>query len=198
MQKLILCILISSSSLVAVAQTKHPELYDVIKKLLYDSTGYENVGDWAVGKPKTYPVQWKEDRLIMSEDTSINFYRIGTTDFIINGNHFMEGSKPVKWNIMLKGARSGYSSFSIIGSPSAAIQPKYTIDSLFGSKLYTAKLLKSCDTKPLMGYYYYEVKIPKKDVAFLKIGWLTVQGKTMLRIDGYDSWSKYAVKFDCR
>lgn len=170
------------------------ELYDLIKKLLYDSTGYSNVGDWN----KKFPIKWKDDRVIMSDDTAINFYRSGTVDMTINEKVFMQDGQPVKWSIMLKGPRSGYSSFSIVSSLSKEMQPKYTIDSLFGNKPYKAKLLKRCDAKTLNGYYYYEVKLPKKDIAFIKFSWISVNGNSALRIDCFDDWSKYAVKLDCK
>lgn len=173
-------------------------MYDLIKKLLYDSTGYENVGDWAVGQPKKYPVKWKADKIEMSNDTSINFYRLGTADIVIGGKTFMQDAQPVKWNVMLKGARMGYSSFSIISSPSTEITPKLSLDSLFGKKSFAAKLLKSCETKTLSGFYYYEVKLPKKDKVFLKISWISLNGKSAIRIDGYDSWSQYTAKLDCK
>jgi hypothetical protein len=197
MKKILLQIFFIFCTFVVSAQVSKTELYDLIKKLLYDSTGYENVGDWAVGESKKFPVKWKEDRLIMSDDTSINFFRSGTVDLTINGHHFMEAGQPVKWNIMLKGPRMGYTSFSMISSPGTEMQPKQNIDSLFCNKPYKAKLLKSCDAKTLTGYYYYELKLPKKDAAFLKISWISVNGKTAMRIDCFDNWSKYAVKLDC-
>jgi hypothetical protein len=73
MRIFILYLLFTCSALTASAQSPKNELYDLIKKLINDSTGYENVGDWAVGQPKKFPVKWNEDRIIMSEDTSINF-----------------------------------------------------------------------------------------------------------------------------
>ena len=197
MKKWILYILVSSSSVTASGQTTKTELYDLIKKMLNDSTGYENAGDWAVGSPKKFPVKWKEDRIIMSDDTSINFYRLGTSDITIQGRSFLQAGKPVIWNIMLKGPRMGYTSFSIISSGSGEIQPKLNLDSVFGKRPFTAKLLKSCDAKTLSGYYYYEVKIPKKDIAFIKLSWVSVNGSTAIRIDCFDNWSKYAVKLDC-
>lgn len=197
MRKFIFFFLFAGCIATASAQSAKTELYDLIKKLLYDSTGYENVGDWAVGQPKKFPVKWNEDRIIMSEDTSINFYRMGTADITMKGRSFMKAGQPVKWNVMLKGPRMGYTSFSIISSSSEEIQPKYIIDSVFGKKPFTSKLLKSCDTKTLAGYYYYEVKLPKKDLAFIKLSWLSVNGNTAIRIDCYDNWSKYAVKLDC-
>jgi hypothetical protein len=196
MKKLLIILIISSNFYAAHAQTAKTELYDLIKKLFYDSTGYENVGDWAVGQPKKFPVQWKTDHIVMSDDTSINFYRMGTANITINGRSFMQAGKPVKWNIMLKGPRMGYTSFSIISSPSAEIKAKYTIDSLFGKKVFRAKLIKSCDANAISGFYYYELKLPKKDLAFLKLSWITVNGNTAIRIDCYDNWSKYAVKLN--
>lgn len=198
MKKLLLLAFCSIVIIAAQAQSPKTEVYDLVKKLLYDSTGYENVGDWAVGKPKKLPVKWKEDRVIMSEDTSINFYRTGTADITVNGRSFMQAGQPVKWSVMLKGPRMGYTSFSIISSPpSSEMKPVLTIDSVFGKKPFKAKLLKSCDAKTMTGYYYYEVKLPKKDMAYIKISWLSYNGATALRIDCYDSWSKYAVKLDC-
>ena len=138
-----------------MAQAPKTELYNLIKKIWYDSTGYENVGAWSVGELKAFPIKWKEDRLIMSEDTSINFYRIGTADISIKGKTIMAAAKPIQWNVMLKGPRSGYSSFSILGTATNQISPKQTIDSIFGDNPFKATLIKSCDNKPILGYYYY-------------------------------------------
>ena len=197
MKKLIVCILISGISIAVTAQTPKAELYDIIKKLIPDSSGYENVGDWAVGQPKQFPVKWESDNLIMSDDTSINFYRRATANISIKGKTFMQSAQPVKWNMMLKGPRMGYTSFSIISSPSSEMQPKYNIDSLFGKKPYRAKLIKKCDDKTFAGYYYYELKLPKKDIAFLKLSWISLNGNTAIRIDCYSSFSTYAAKLDC-
>jgi hypothetical protein len=196
MRKLILIVLLSCCN-VAVSAQSQTELYELIKKFLPDSSGYENVGDWAVGQPKTFPVKWKEDRLIMSEDTSINFYRLGTADIKLKGRRFMQDGHPIIWNVMLKGPRSGYISFSILSAPSKDLKPEYTVDSVFGKKPFTAKLLKSCAGKTLSGFYYYELKLPKKDVAFIKLSWLSVNGNTAIRIDCYNSWSNYAAKLNC-
>ena len=198
MKKLLVCFLFGFNMLNTYGQSSKIELYNLIKSLLFDSTGYENVGDWAVGNPKKFPVAWKADKIEMSPDTSINFYRMGTANISGKGHSFISKGQPAKWSIMLKGPRMGYGSFSIISSPSNDIQSKWTIDSIFGNKPFEATLLKSCDSKVLTGYYYYEVKLPKKDVAYLKMSWLSINGSTALRIDCYDNWSKYAVKLDCR
>lgn len=198
MKQLLLCIMFACSIVAVTAQNSKTELYDLIKKLLPDSTGYENVGDWAVGLPKKFPVKWKEDRLIMSEDTSINFYRTGTADVTINGKTFMQSGLPVKWSVMLKGPRMGYTSFSIITAPlSNDVPGKSNIDSIFSKRVFKATLLKTCDTKPVAGFYYYQLKLPKKDMAFIKISWVTANGSSALRIDCFDTYSQYAAKIDC-
>lgn len=198
MKKLILCALVCISAINVLAQAAQTELYDLIKKMVTDSTGYENIGDWGVGKPKKYPVIWKADKIEMSNDTSINFFRMGTADIKLNGRSFTQISQQVKWNVMLKGPRMGFGSFSIISSPSSSMKTKYTLDSLFGKKPFIAKLLKSCDTKDLAGFYYYKLKLPKKDIVFIKISWISINGNTAIRLDGYDDYSKYAAKLDCK
>ncbi len=74
----------SCFTVTASAQSTKTDVFDLIKKLLCDSTGYENIGDWAVGQPQKFPVKWKADKIEMSEDTSINFYRLGTANSIIS------------------------------------------------------------------------------------------------------------------
>ncbi|MBI1780021.1 MAG: hypothetical protein HYR66_01415 [Sphingobacteriales bacterium] len=197
MKKILLLMLIYYCSDATHAQSSKTELYDLIKKLVSDSTGEPGVGEWGVGEPKKLPVKWKEDRVIMSDDTSINFYRLGTADIIIKGKSFAQNSQPVKWNIMLKGPRMGYTSFSIISSPSNEMLPKFTIDSVFGKKPFTSKLIKSCENKTIAGYYYYEIKIPKKEIVYIKLSWLSLNGNTAMRIDCYNDYSKYAAKLDC-
>lgn len=197
MSKLVFVLSFICSALYVSAQPPKTELYEFVKKLVTDSTGYENVGDWAVGEPKKFPVKWKADNIEISQDTAINFYRLGTANITIDGQSFDQMGKPVQWNVMLKGARSGYSSFSIISTPSKDMRPRYAIDSVFGKNPFKAKLLKSCDEKELSGYYYYEVKLPKKDVVYIKLGWISVSGKTAIRVDCFDSFSSYAAKLDC-
>ena len=197
MKKLLLLPIFISLHHFVVAQSARIEMYDLVRQFLYDSSGFENVGDWGIGHPKKYAVNWKADNLEMSPDTSINFYRLGTVDTKVRGRTIMQQGVPVKWQLMLKGPRMGYMSFSLISSPSVELNPKYTIDSLFGNKPFVVKLLKSCDDKTLSGYYYYEIKIPKKDVAFIKVSWISVNGSTAIRLDCFDNFSRYAVKLDC-
>lgn len=198
MKKLLLIICISCCCPALQAQSVKTDIYDLIKKLLTDSSGYPNVGDWDVSVSNKIPIKWKGDRLEMSDDTSINFFMLGTIDLAINGRSFTQNNQPVKWSIMLKGPRMGYTNFSIVSSPSGSMQPKYNIDSLFGKKNFKSKLIKGCDAKPLTGFYFYEIKLPKKDLYFIKISWITVNGNTALRIDCFDERSRYAAKLDCR
>jgi hypothetical protein len=179
------------------AQETKVDIYDLVKKLVCDSTGYSNIGDWDVSRTQKIPIAWKENRIIMSDDTSINFYMTGTVNISVRGKTFKQETVPVKWNIMLKGPRMGYSSFSIVSSPSKEMPIRYTVDSFFAGKPFKARLLRSCDKKELTGYYYYELKIPKKDIAYIKFSWISVNGNTAFRIDCYDAGSNYAVKLNC-
>jgi len=78
-----------------------------------------------------------------------------------------------------------------------ANNPRYTSILSTRAQPFKAKLLKSCDAKTLAGFYYYELKLPKKDIAFIKLSWISLNGSTAIRIDCFDSWSKYAAKLDC-
>lgn len=184
--------------MMAAAAQPSTDVYAFLRSLLTDSTGYENVGDWGVGNPKKFAVKWQTDGVKMSNDTSINFYRQGTANLTINGKTCISNGKPMTWNVLFKGPRMGYSSFSILTSPSAALSPRFTIDSLFGKNRFSARLLKACEVLPFTGFYYYELKLPKKDVVYLKLTWLTANGNTALRLDGYDSWSRYAARLECK
>ena len=196
MKKLLLLFSLFCTTFTTSAQSPKTELYDFLKKLIPDSTGFENVGEWAVGEPKKFPIKWKGDNVTMSDDTSINFYRKGTMNIAIKGQSFLNAGQDA-WQIMLKGPRMGYTNFSIISAASDIFHPKFNIDSVFGKKPFKAKLIRACDNKDFAGYYYYELKLPKKDVAYFKLSWLLLNGKTALRIDCYDMFSKYAVKLDC-
>ncbi|XVJ65370.1 MAG: hypothetical protein HEQ40_04080 [Lacibacter sp.] len=198
MKQLSLCVVLFFYINNTTAQSTPVELFDLIKKFITDSTGYSQVGDWNVGSPKNFPVKWKSDRIEMSDDTSINFYMLGTAHISIQGKTFLQNQQPLKWNVMLKGPRMGYTSFSIVSGPSKDLQPKWTIDSLFGKQVFRQKLVKRCDQNPLTGFYFYEFKLRKKDMVYLKLSWITVNGMTALRIDCYDSYTLYAAKLDCK
>lgn len=172
-------------------------LYDLVKKLIQDSTGYESVGDWAVGAPATFPIKWQSDRLEMSDDMKINFFRKGTADISVNGVIYSNENKPVKWNVMLRGPRAGFTSFNISSPFIKTMKPKQQLDSLFGKNSYRYKLLKSCDANAATGFYYYELKIPKKVNAWLRLSWQCKDGGCMLGIDCYDEGSKEFADLTC-
>ena len=191
---LLLLLLIAGYSF---SQTKKTELFDLIKIFVQDSSEYPTTGDWAVGEPKTFPVQWESDRIIMSDDLKINFYRNGTANISVNGKTFNEGSKPAKWNVMLRGPRMGFTSFNITSPYQRNIHPKQTIDSLLQTSAYTYKLLQSCDSKAGAGFYYYQVSIPKKVTSWLKVAWTCKSGTCSVSIDCYDDWSKQYADLNC-
>lgn len=196
MKRIIVLLLISGFCCSAKPQAK-TELYELVKKLITDSTGYENIGDWAVGQPKKYPVNWKSDRIEMSPDTSINFFRMGTAELLVNGRTLTQSGQPAKWSIMLKGPRMGYGSFSILSTPGAPLGAKPTLDSVFGKRSFRAKLLRACAAQAVAGYHFYELKIPGKDLVFLKLSWIAMNNHTALRVDVFDAYSRHAAKLAC-
>ncbi len=172
-------------------QAKRIELFDLVKKFIQDSSEYATSGDWAVGHPATYPVKWQADRIEMSDDEKINFFRKGTTDITVKGY-----SSAAKWPVMLKGPRSGFSSFTI-SSPVGIHFKSKQIDSLFGKKLYSSQLLLSCNTEAGSGFHYYQLKIPNKVTSWLKVSWLCKSGSCTVSLDCYDDWSKQYADVAC-
>ena len=191
--KIIYALLLFSANHLA-AQTKKTELFDLVKKLIVDSSQSGNFGDWAVGKPSMYPVKWQADRVEMSDDIKINFFRKGSADLAVNGTTYMQNAKPATWSVMLKGSRAGFGSATISSANLKDINPKMTLDSLFRKKQYSYKLLQNCSSNASNGFYYYELKIPRKATEFVKLSWACNAGSCILTLDLYDDWSKqYAV-----
>jgi hypothetical protein len=96
--------------------------------------------------PAAYLVQWQNERVEMSDDMKINFFRKGTVNILINGHDAS------KWNIMLRGARSGFSSFNISGMPGKNMGMMQTVDSLLGKKPYTYVLSQACAGNGVTGF----------------------------------------------
>jgi hypothetical protein len=195
--KVIIAFIFSFVSVASFCQSKKVELFDLVKKLIHDSSLYSETGDWAVGSPLIYPIQWQNDRLEMSDDEKINFFRKGTVNISINGATLYNLNKPMRWNIMLKGPRMGYTSFNIESVSNKQFKPKNTIDSVFGNKQYTFKLLKDCSSSYSSGFYYYQVLIPKKVLAWIKLSWSCSSGNCKISIDCYDYWSKQYAEIIC-
>lgn len=191
MKNIVISFILLITTFSAFSQAKKTELYDLVKNFVADSTLYASPGDWAVGLPATYPVQWKTDRIEMSDDIKINFFRKGTVYITVNG------SKPAKGNIMLRGPRSGFNSFNISLPAYKIGNVKPTIDNLFGKKLYTYKLLQSCNTNSATGFSYYQLLIPKKVISFLKLAWSCKDESCVLNLDCYDDWSKQYAELTC-
>lgn len=188
LSSLFLLLLLGNTSF---SQTKQVELYDLLKKFIPDSSEYSSVGDWSVGNPSAFPVKWNENRIVMSDDMKINFYRTGIANITLNGKTYG------KWTVMLRGPRAGFTNFNISSPNSTDIKAKQTIDNVLGKKDYTYTLLKSCDANPNSGYYYYQLKIAKKPTSWLKIAWTCKNGDCKMSLDCYDDGSKQYADLNC-
>ncbi len=177
------------------AQTKMTSLYDFMYKLAPDSAKGE-AGDWAVERPKLFPVTWKTPGVIMSDDIKINFYREGVTSLSVNGVVYQNlQNKRLQWKIMLRGPRMGFTNYALGTEASTSIRQGTTIDSLLGKQRYTFQLLKSCPG--LMGFNYYQLKFPRKDPLWVKLGWLCGNAGCALKMDVYEDWSKQYAELNC-
>lgn len=179
------------------AQTKKVELYDLVKMLVQDTSEYSMIGDWAVNSASKYPVKWETKGINMSEDLNINFYRNGTANIAINGKTFTTQNKPMAWKIMLRGPRMGFTNFTITSTSHAGLKSKTTIDSLFAYKKLDYKILKDCSKNPAAGFYYYQVKMPKKVTAWIKLSWVCAGDNCMIKLDCYDEGSKNLANLNC-
>jgi len=182
---------------VGFAQTKKVELFDLMKLLIQDTSEYSMIGDWAVSTPSKYPVKWETSGINMSDDININFYRNGKANIAINGKTFMTQNKPMAWKIMLRGPRMGFTNFTITSAANAGLQTKKTIDSLFANKKFDYKLLKDCSKNPAAGFYFYQVKIPKKVTAWIKVSWVGTGDNCIIQLDCYDEGSKNLANLNC-
>lgn len=190
------CLLLLFSA-TCFSQLKKIELFRLVNKLVQDSSADDTPGDWAVGSPSVYPIKWKSDMIEMSDDMKINFFRKGTVNISINNVVYTNQNIPMNWNLMLKGPRMGFTSFSIESAPHKNIKARTSIDSLFGKNLYSYKLLQDCSSSSTSGFYYYQFKIPKKVMAWMKVSWKCVSGNCSIGLDLYDGWSKQYADLAC-
>ncbi len=177
--------------LAANAQPKKPELYDLIVRLLPAGQEEGAVGDWSVSKPNAFGVKWQDEGIKMSDDLKINFYRRGTIDLATAG-------ATAKWKIMLKGARSGFSSFSLTSPVLTNTHSPIKLDALLGKHNYVSKVLQNCHDGAGSGFAYYQLQIPGKGPEWVKISWNCSSAGCSFNIDCYDDFSKQYAELQCR
>lgn len=180
------------------SQTKKTELYDLVKIFIQDTSEYETVGDWSAIESDAKTVKWTSDHLEMSDDMKINFFMNGLVMITLNGSTYTQGNKLVKWNLMLRGPRAGYTNFNLTSPVLPLMKPKVSLDSLLGKNPYTKTLLKSCDDDPANGFYYFKIKLPQKVTSWIKVAWTCNTGGCKVSIDCYDDWSKQYADLICR
>lgn len=186
--------------LVSNSQLKKVELYDLVRKMAPDS-GLGMVGDWAVGSPAAYPIKWKSDRIEMSDDIKINFFRTGMATIAVKGKILQNTRQQVcRWTLMLRGPRAGFTNYALNSEPIAGWRIStdgVLIDSLLGNKPCTAKLLKACNLNASSGFNYYQLKLPKKDPLWVKLAWIVSNGACSINLDVYDEFSKTNAAVEC-
>ena len=159
------------------------------------------VGDWAVGNPGAFPIKWKADRIEMSADIKINFFRMGTVNIAVKGKSLLNTQQQLcKWTLMLRGPRAGFTNYALNSEGIAGWRISadgVLIDSLLGNKPYTSKLLKTCNTNASTGFNYYQLKLPKKDPLWVKLTWIISNGACSIGLDVYNDFSKTNAAIGC-
>jgi len=107
----------------------------------------------------------------------------------------LNSQKPISWAVTVKGPKAGFTNYSIVSSPSSELN-EFSIESIFTKDAATWTLLQSCD-EPGKKFMFYEVRIPGKDVHYLRIQLIPRSSATAIRIDGYDPGSKDYADLNC-
>jgi hypothetical protein len=188
MKQILTIVLIAGIVSSALSQTKPVSLYTLVKAMALDSIS--DMGEWDLGSPKASPIKWDAENIMMSDDLKINFYRTGVATVLIMGH-------PYPWKTMIYGPRSGFMSFMITGPVIKEWRGKPNMDSLLGKNAYTLKLLKSCDKQEASGFYFYEIKIPKKKIFWAKLNYSCSTAGCTTRLAHFDAETKQELKLDC-
>lgn len=191
MKAIILITILLATTTLCSAQNKAVDIYDLIVRLIPDDQEGGALGDWAVSKPNAYPVKWQDDGIKMSDDLKINFYRRGTANITING-------VASKWNVMLKGARSGFTSFTLTSPVLSNIHSPIKMADILGKHNYVSQVSQACHDGATQGFDYYRVSIPKKGLEWMKVSWKCSNAGCVVSVDCYDDFSKQYADLQCR
>lgn len=158
MKKTTLLLSLLSIAYLANAQTKSVELYDLVKMFAPDSAKVASVNDWKTGATVNSPVKWET---ASPQKNPIGYIKNGNFKLSFNGKSIANS------DISLSGKTlGGYSEIQLgTTSPSENGTPSYLLEKLFGSKKFSAKLIRTEEgANPT---YYYELKMPGKKTIWL-------------------------------
>ncbi|HQX44632.1 MAG TPA: hypothetical protein PK209_08760 [Saprospiraceae bacterium] len=159
MKKFLVLFLLGSVSLMSKAQTTSIDLYDLLKKMVPDSSSTTLSCDWKKGNSPAGLIKWES---ISPKKNQVEYFKNGTLKLLSHDQ------KPEDASIFLSGtALSGYSEIQISMTPPTedGIE-SYKMEKLLGKKPAAIKLIK--DDGGGFPMYYYEVKFPgKKPVWFI-------------------------------
>jgi hypothetical protein len=192
MRKLSLFILFIGTCLSLRSHTIPTELQKLIISFIPNEG---DVGAWGVGEPARYDVKWSADKVESSDDPAISFYRNGMTSAYYRGKTLLNSQRPISWAVTIKGPKEGFTNYSIVSSPSSELND-FSIESIFSKDEASWTLLQSCD-QANKKFKFYEVKVPGKDVHYIRIQLIPRTSATAIRIDGYDPGSKDNADLNC-
>jgi hypothetical protein len=153
----------------AAAQATKTELLDLIKTLVPDSASTATFISW----PKTNTVKWKSP---LPKKEGNNYVKRGSAAVIVKGKNIKcqgvnDDGKPCKWDVILTGGKTGYTSFTIAADNLHVENDIDMIDYFFGKQKVKAQLLKKDIESFLFWNYDYKIQLPGKKDIWMRINY---------------------------
>lgn len=167
---------VSPSAQSPASQERPPrpiELLDLFALFAFDETDPSNIQSWRVAAEPGSPIRWVTEGI---QRTGAGSMRQGGAIVTIRGKPLTvlrRYIEPHEWRITLFGARAGVLQIeisSIINSDELALHDR-ALERLLGSRGVSVTPVKCLKNLASSGIKVYEIKIPKKKVAWLSHAW---------------------------
>jgi len=165
MKQVLICWMLTFTSISGYSQQAPIELYDLISYLLPDSTNTERQMKWDHAR-KFSGISWQSTEPVKKEKSFI--YR-GSLPLSILGRTFScepKDPRPCPFKLTLEGNENAYTKFSIDHLASPDIQPEQNLSYLFANVPKHKIFRKNSDSGSVIAYTY-ELRFPGKKKVWL-------------------------------
>ena len=165
MKQVLICWMLTLTSLSGFSQQAPTELYELILNLLPDSTQSATQMEWTTLR-KIPAVSWQSTEPVRKEKSFI--YR-GSLPVSIQGRTFScepKDPKPCPFKLTLEGNENAYTKFSIDHLATPDIQPEQNLSYLFAN-VPKHKVYRKNSDSGLVIVYTYELRFPGKKKVWL-------------------------------
>lgn len=165
MKQVLICWMLTLTSLSGFSQQAPTELYELILNLLPDSTQSATQMEWTTLR-KLPAVSWQSTEPVRKEKSFI--YR-GSLPVSIQGRTFScepKDPKPCPFKLTLEGNENAYTKFSIDHLATKDIQPEQNLSYLFAN-VPKHKVYRKNSDSGLVIVYTYELRFPGKKKVWL-------------------------------